>query len=143
MSKPNSTHSNQDAEFTVGEHKYKVMLLNVREAFKLQVHLGNQVKGLFGEGKGEADPDVLWDMAEKMLKFSEVDGYPLDMEEHFVGRLGQLDLVVIECLKANAPDFFAQFSGLLASALKGQFGSASIVSESTTSSPATATSAGQ
>ena len=139
----NTTHSNQSAEFKVGDHKYSILLLNVREAFKLQVHLGNQVKGLFGEGRGTADPDVLWDMAEKMLKFAEVDGKELNMEEHFVGKLGQLDLVVIECLKANAPDFFAQFSGLLANALKTQFGSASEQSASATSNQATQASAGQ
>lgn len=137
------THSSETATFTVSGHKYQINLLSVREAFKLQFTLGNQIKGVMGEGKGDIDPDEMWTLAEKLFKFAEVDGAPLDMEKHFIGKLDQLDFCVVEALKVNAPGFFSQLSGLLASAMQGQFGSAKSPSTSTTSSAATAKSAKQ
>lgn len=137
------THSSETADFTVSGHKYQINLLSVREAYKLQFTLGNQIKGVMGEGKGNIDPDAMWDIAEKIFKFAEVDGAPLDMEKHFVGKLDQLDFCVVEALKVNAPGFFSQLSGLLANVMGDQLGSEKSKSPSPTSNPATAKSAKQ
>lgn len=137
-----SDYSGQTAEFTVNESTYQINLLSVQTAFKTQFVLGNQLKGLYGQGVGMIDPDVMWSLTAKMLKHSEVDGFPLDMEKHFAAKIDELDMVFFEALKANCPGFFQKLGGLkglFVAALAKQFGSASDKSESATSSPATPT----
>lgn len=136
-----SEYSGQSGSFEVDGHSYTVQLLNVEHTFKLQFILSNQLAGL-ASGKGlNIDPDTMWNLAVKLLKFAEVDGAPLDMQEHFACRVDSLDMVVVEALKANAPDFFKRMSGTIVTALQGQFGSVTKASQSATSSPVTATSA--
>ena len=137
-----SDYSGQTADFTVNGCHYQINLLSVQTAFKTQFVLGNQLKGLYGQGVGQIDPDTMWNLTAKMLKHSEVDGYPLDMEKHFATKLDELDMVFFEALKANCPGFFKKLGGmkgLFAAALAKQFGSEKSTSESVTSSPATAT----
>ena len=137
-----SDYSGQTAQFKVGECTYEVNVLSVQAAFKLQFVLGNQLKGLSGNGIGQIDPDTMWNLAVKLLKHAEVDGFPLDMEKHFAARIDELDLVLVEAIKANCPGFFKKLGGLKDSfldALSTQFGSAKSKSESATSAPATAT----
>ena len=139
--KQDSEYSGQPADFTVGKCNYSVSLLSVQAAFKLQFVLGNQLKGLSGNGVGQIDPDTMWRLAEKLLKFAEVDGSPLDIEKHFATRIDELDLVIVEVIKANCPGFFKKLGGmkgLLLAALEKQFGSAKSPSESETSDQATA-----
>jgi hypothetical protein len=140
---PASDYSGQTADFKVGECTYQINLLSVQTAFKMQFVLGNQLKGLYGQGVGQIDPDTMWTLASKMLKHSEVDGFPLDMEKHFAARIDELDLVVVEAIKANCPGFFKKLGGLkgmFLDALATQFGSVKSKSESATLTPATATS---
>jgi hypothetical protein len=137
-----SEFSGQTAEFEVEGCKYQINLLSVQTAFKTQFILGNQLKGLYGQGVGHIDPDTMWALTSKMLKHAEVDGYPLDMEAHFSAKLDVLDVVFFEALKANCPGFFQKLGGLkglFAAALAKQFGSEKSTSESPTSSPAMAT----
>lgn len=136
-----SEFSGQTAEFEVEGCKYQINLLSVQTAFKTQFILGNQLKGLSGNGIGQIDPDTMWNLAVKLLKHSEVDGFPLDMEKHFAARIDELDLVVVEAIKANCPGFFKKLGGLkgmFLDALATQFVSAKNKSESATSAPATA-----
>ena len=136
-----SDYSGQTAQFKVGECTYEINVLSVQAAFKLQFVLGNQLKGLSGNGIGQIDPDTMWDLAVKLLKHAEVDGFPLDMEKHFAARIDELDLVIVEALKANCPGFFSRLkgmSGLFLAALEKQFGSGKSKSESATSAQATA-----
>jgi hypothetical protein len=138
-----SDYSGQTAQFKVGECTYEINVLSVQAAFKLQFVLGNQLKGLSGSGIGQIDPDTMWNLAVKLLKHAEVDGFPLDMEKHFAARIDELDLVVVEAIKANCPGFFKKLGGLkglFLAALEKQLGSAKSPSESATSDPATATS---
>lgn len=140
MSQPNE-YSGQTAQFKVGECTYEINVLSVQAAFKLQFVLGNQLKGLSGSGIGQIDPDTMWSLAVKLLKHSEVDGFPLDMEKHFAARIDELDLVVVEAIKANCPGFFKKLGGLkgmFLDALSTQFGSGKSKSESATLTPATA-----
>lgn len=138
-----SEFSGQTAEFEVEGCKYQINLLSVQTAFKTQFILGNQLKGLYGQGVGHIDPDTMWSITAKMLKHAEVDGFPLDMEQHFAAKLDVLDIVFFEALKANCPGFFKKLGGLkgmFLDALATQFGSAKNKSESATLTPATATS---
>jgi hypothetical protein len=108
-----SDYSGESAEFEVDGHRYKVSLLNVEQCFKLQVILGNQLGGL-ASGKGIClDPELLWNLAKKLLTFAEVDGVPLDINKHFARKVDSLNLVIVEALKANAPDFFSRLGGSL------------------------------
>jgi hypothetical protein len=141
MSQANE-YSGQTADFKVGECNYQINLLSVQSAFKMQFVLGNQLKGLYGQGVGQIDPDTMWTLASKMLKHSEVDGYPLDMEKHFAARIDELDMVFFEALKANCPGFFKKLGGmkgLFLAALENQLGLAKSKSAPATSSPATPT----
>lgn len=135
-------YSGQTADFKVGECSYQINLLSVQTAFKMQFILGNQLKGLYGQGVGQIDPDTMWTLASKMLKHAEVDGYPLDMEKHFAARIDELDMVFFEALKANCPGFFKKLGGLkglFLAALENQLGSVKSKSASATSDPATPT----
>ena len=119
-------YSGEFAEFEVDGHRYKVALLNVEQCFKLQVVLGNQLGGL-AAGKGvNLDPDMLWSITRKLLSFAEVDGYPLDINKHFARKIDSLNLVIVEALRANAPDFFsrlgASFGKQVAERLKSASG---------------------
>ena len=141
MSQPND-YSGHTAQFKVGDCSYEINVLSVQAAFKLQFVLGNQLKGLSGNGIGQIDPDTMWSLAVKLLKHSEVDGFPLDMEKHFAARIDELDLVVVEAIKANCPGFFKKLGGLKGSfmaAIQNQLGSANNESQSATSGQATAT----
>lgn len=133
-----SEHSSNTANFEVDGDKYVIMLLSTQAAFKMQFFLGNQIKSAMGE-KG-IDPELMWSLAEKLLKFAEVNNHPLDIEKHFFGKVEVLDRVVIESLKANLPGFTKQLSALAAQWIKKVSASASDTSGLTTSESATATS---
>lgn len=139
----NSDYSSKTASFKVGEDNYEICLLSVEAAFKLQITLGNQLKGLYGQGSvGAVSPDVMWSVTEKLLKHAEVNGAPLNMADHFVGKLDTLDLVFFEAIKANVPGFFQKLSGLkglFLAALSSQSKSAKGQSVSATSAQATET----
>lgn len=138
-----SEYSSKTASFTVGDDTYEICLLSVEAAFKLQVTLGNQLKGLYGQGSvGAVSPDVMWSVTEKLLKHAEVNGAPLNMADHFVARLDTLDVVFFEAIKANVPGFFQKLGGLkglFLDALAKQLGSAKSPSASATSGQATET----
>jgi hypothetical protein len=121
----NGDYSGETAEFDVDGHRYKVSLLNVEQCFKLQVLLGNQLGGL-ASGKGiSLDPDLLWQTAKKLLSFAEVDGQILDINKHFSRKIDSLNFVILEALKANAPDFFSRLGGSVGSAIAARLKSAS------------------
>ena len=124
-----SEHSAHTAEFKVGDDTYQIQLLTTQAAFKLQFVLSNQLSGLATGSGVNLDPDVMWSLAEKMLKFAEVNGYPLDIEEHFAGKVEQLDHVLIECLKANMPGLVKKLSGTVMRAITAKFGSEKSPSE--------------
>lgn len=116
-------YSKHTAEFTIevpGENgaesvkeTYSITLLNVQAVFKLQFILGNQIK--FAMGDKGVDPELMWGLAQKLLKFSTVNGYELTeakFEEHFHNRIEILDKVVLEALKRNLPGFTKQLTAL-------------------------------
>lgn len=129
-------YSGAHADFTVDGANYSINLLTVQEVFKLQFALGNQIKALVNGASG-IDPDAIWTIATKLLGMAEVNGYPLDIEHHFAGKVDQLDIVLIEALRANAPDFFKKSSGLIVNALQ-KFASESGLSKPQASKRATA-----
>lgn len=116
-----SEYSNQTGEFKLPGREpgkmdtYTITLLNVQATFKLQFLLGNQIK--FAMGDKGIDPDLMWSLAVKLLKYADVNGFELseaDFEEHFQGRVEILDRVVVEALKLNLPGFTKQLSGMFA-----------------------------
>ena len=120
-----SDYSGETAEFEVEGHRYRVSLLNVEQCFKLQVIIGNQLGGL-AAGKGiSLDPDLLWSVAKKLLTFAEVDGHPLDINKHFSRRIDVLNFVIVEALKANAPDFFTKLGASVGKAITDKLQSVS------------------
>jgi len=118
--------------------KYVITLLNVQATFKLQFMLGNQIK--FAMSDKGIDPDLMWNLATKLLKFGEVNGYELSestIEEHFQGRVEMLDRAVVEALKLNLPGFTKQLTGLLVKWITKASASASELSDLTTSKQVT------
>ena len=124
-----SEHSAHTAEFKVGTDTYQIQLLTTQAAFKLQFVLTNQLGGLATGSGINLDPDLMWSLAEKLLKFAEVNGYPLDIEKHFAGKVEELDLVVFEALKANMPGLVKKLSGTITKAIAAKFGSEKSQSE--------------
>lgn len=124
--------------------RYTITLLNTQATFKLQFLLGNQVK--FAMGDKGIDPDLMWGLALKLLKYAEVNGFELTedkFDEHFFGRVEILDRVVVEALKANLPGFTKQLTALFAQWIHKASTLVNEKSGSTTSQPATETNASQ
>lgn len=118
--------------------KYVITLLNVQATFKLQFLLGNQIK--FAMGDKGIDPDLMWTLATKLLKYGEVNGFEINeekIEEHFQGRVEMLDRVVVEALKRNLPGFTKQLTGLFVQWITKTSALASVPSDLMTSKPAT------
>lgn len=134
-----SEYSTERGDFKIDNDQYSISLLNTQASFKLQFFLGNQVKFALGD-KG-IDPEVMWSLAEKLLKFATVNGYELDLEKHFFGKVEVLDRAVLEALKLNLPGFTKQLNVLLAQGIAKLSGLASERFSSGTSKSASAESA--
>lgn len=143
MSHPITEYSTSFAEFELKVEggkieSWRICLLNVQATFKLQFLLGNQVK--FAMGDKGIDPDLMWGLAQKLLKYSTVNGIEVTeahFEEHFARRVEILDRVVVEALKQNLPGFTKQLTALLVQWTTKLSQSAIKTSDSMTSKSAT------
>jgi len=130
-------YSSQTANFEVRGDKYEISLLSVKAATILQLQLLNQAKIKSEDWVLNIDPEFVWNTAEKLLKFAEVNNVPLDMEVHFRGKQSTLYLVLLECVKANCPDFLEMIPASALAKMRESFASASGQSAPKTSKQAT------
>lgn len=118
-------YSKQTANFEVRGDKYEICLLSVKASTILQIRLLNEAKIKTDDWVLNVDPEFVWDTAEKLLKFAEVNGKPLDMEVHFRGKQTTLYIVLLECVKANCPDFLEMIPASALAKMRAKFASAS------------------
>lgn len=108
-------------EIKVDKETYSVCLLNVKDALDIEAECIN----LLSNGQsGRVSGDRIYYLAKKLLNGAEVNGKPLDIDEHFHRRVGHLNKVVFACIKENFQDFFAVLSGSFMKNLAAKFGSA-------------------
>jgi len=111
---------------TVGENKYDIVLLNVSDALDVEADVIN----LFTlSQQGKVKGSLIYSLAKTLLNAAEVNGKPLDIDTHFSRKVGELNKVVLACLKENFPDFFGEMSGSFMKQIQERFGSANEASE--------------
>lgn len=116
----------ETAVVTVGENKYDIVLLNVKEALDVEADVIN----LFTlSQQGKVSGALIYSLAKTLLNGAEVNGKQIDIDTHFSRKVGELNKVVFACLKENFPDFFEQMSGSFMKQIQTQFGSVKNQSE--------------
>ena len=106
---------------TVDDHKFDIVLLNVKQALELEATIINMLAAGY---QGKMNGAALYDLAGRLLNGAEVDNHPLDIDTFFLGKTGLLNKVIFACVKESFPDFFAQASDLLRAQMAAKLGAA-------------------